>query len=204
MKMLLLVTLAIMVSCGGKTEAAGTPASPKAVVAAPEPEVEPEPPKENPLERIQRMSSMDEAFAYASPLMEDTVDESSKGTFLFTFWAMKHMTLLDVRVGTDETSFQKARKDPEEELGKKLCVSGTVIQIQVQKTDWGKAYEGLMSTPNGNLYKFLAVRSTGDLVSMSKARLCGVFTGLYDYHNSGGGMGHALSLVGVFDLPENN
>jgi hypothetical protein len=30
-----------------------------------------------------------------------------------------------------------------------------------------------------------------------------VVTGKYSYANSGGGTGHAVTLVGVFDLPEN-
>jgi hypothetical protein len=28
-------------------------------------------------------------------------------------------------------------------------------------------------------------------------------TGRYDYHDSGGGTGHAVQVVGMFDLPEN-
>lgn len=35
------------------------------------------------------------------------------------------------------------------------------------------------------------------------ARFCGVVTGLYDDSNSGVGVGHAVQMVGMFDLPEN-
>lgn len=45
--------------------------------------------------------------------------------------------------------------------------------------------------------------STATLVQQSRARLCGVVIGTYDYSNSAGGKGHAVSLVGMFDLAEN-
>ncbi len=55
----------------------------------------------------------------------------------------------------------------------------------------------------GNIYRFLAAGSSGTLVPQSYGRFCGVVTGTYDYSNSGGGTGHAVEMVGMFDLPEN-
>ncbi len=37
----------------------------------------------------------------------------------------------------------------------------------------------------------------------SQERFCGVVTGLFDYANSGGGTGHAVAIVGLFDIAEN-
>ena len=55
----------------------------------------------------------------------------------------------------------------------------------------------------GDIYKFMNVGTSGDLVANSQARMCGVVTGRYQYSNSAGGTGHALSIVGMFDLPQN-
>ena len=41
---------------------------------------------------------------------------------------------------------------------------------------------------------FVAVGTTGELVRASKARLCGAVIGRVD---------HRISMVGMFDLPEN-
>ncbi len=80
---------------------------------------------------------------------------------------------------------------------------GKIIQIAVEKEDIGKFHVGLIISDAGNLYRFLGVRSSGTLVGDSRAKFCGVVTGKYDYSNSAGGTGHAVKLVGMFDLPEN-
>jgi len=67
----------------------------------------------------------------------------------------------------------------------------------------GKHFVGLVMSNAGNLFHFDAVGSTGTLVGTNYARICGVITGLYDYSNSAGGTGHAVQIVGMFDLPEN-
>ena len=113
------------------------------------------------------------------------------------------MRWVDVVVAPDETSFAKVQKDADDERGKRLCVGGSVIQIAVAKTSFGKFYEGLLMTPAQNIFRFTAVGSSGSLVERSAARVCGVVTGKYDYSNSGGGKGHAVNVVGMFDLPEN-
>ena len=60
-----------------------------------------------------------------------------------------------------------------------------------------------LSTTAGNLIYFVNAGSSGELVQNSIARTCGVVTGRFDYSNSGGGVGHAISVVGLFDLPQN-
>ena len=64
-------------------------------------------------------------------------------------------------------------------------------------------FDGLMLDYARNIYKFSAVGNSGDLVADSQTRLCGIITGKYDYSNSAGGTGHAIKLVGMFDLPAN-
>jgi hypothetical protein len=73
----------------------------------------------------------------------------------------------------------------------------------VEKADGNKFYNGGLVDHYGHIYRFIAVRSTGDLVAGSVAHFCGVVTGKQSYANSVGGMAHAVFLVGMFVLPEN-
>ncbi len=160
-------------------------------------------PQETPAQHIDKLD-FDGAVAYAKPLMDDTEDRDSDGAVLLALWASKHMTWTDVAVKKDETSFALVRKDSDEARGKRLCTSGQIVQIEVQKVPGaGKVSEGLLMSNAGNIYNFIAVGSSGDLVQQSYARFCGVVTGNYDYANSGGGQGHAVEAVGMFDLPQN-
>lgn len=160
-------------------------------------------PPPSPLEEILTVPSLAGAIEAVKPKMADTVDDIDPGTALLTVWAMKHMRWTDVAVTTDETTYALVQKDSEEARGKRLCVPGSVIQIEVDKGDQGKDYFGLLISGSGNIYRFYAVGSTGAIVEQTYARFCGVVTGKYEYSNSGGGTGHAVKLVGMFDLPEN-
>jgi hypothetical protein len=95
------------------------------------------------------------------------------------------------------------RKDSDAARGKRMCVRGQLIQIQKEKVGDGGLFTGLLLANYSDIYSFIAVGSTGELVSNSNARLCGVAIGNYEYSNSAGGKGHAISIVGMFDLPEN-
>jgi hypothetical protein len=83
-------------------------------------------------------------------------------------------------------------------------MSGQIVQIAVVKVPGaGKLAEGLLLSDGGNIYHYTAAGSSGTLVAQSSGRFCGVVIGNYDYSNSAGGTGHAVSPVGMFDLPEN-
>jgi hypothetical protein len=153
------------------------------------------------------------ALAYARPQMEDTMNKASEGGWLLAGWAIKHMKWEDVSVQKDETSFALVRKDSDEARTKRLCISGQIIEISIRRmlfqapgdamAPGGRLSEGLLMTNAGNIYQYLAAGSSGELVAKSPARFCGVVIGKYDYSNSSGGAGHAVALVGMFDLPEN-
>jgi len=157
---------------------------------------------------IMAKSSYAEAWAYAAPGMTDTVNSPSDGAFLFTIWASKYLKWSDISVVRNETTFAKVSKDPDAERGKRLCTLSRIIEIQRVPTDntpspvfIGGAF---MNGGFHNVARFFAVKSTGDLVQNSSARFCGVVVGKVSYMNSVGGTTHALSLVGMFDLPENH
>lgn len=167
----------------------------------------PEPPTTSrptdPVAVIMAKKTMADALVIASAGMTDSANTSSPGTAVFALWSAQNLRWKDVGVKQDETSFARVQKDVDAERMKRLCVPGSIIQINVEKTPYGSVYTGLLMSDAVNLYHFNAVRSTGDLVQQSPARFCGVVTGKYDYENSAGGVGHAIDMVGIFDLPEN-
>jgi hypothetical protein len=166
----------------------------------PEPSVTPP----NPLDVIATKTTLADALAVAKPLMEiDKPGDSSPGTFLLALWSLEHLRWQDVALSRDETSYAKVRKDIDAERTKRLCVPGTIIQIEAFKQHNGTLFGGLMLSEGGNLFHFNGVQSSGDLVERSSARFCGIVTGKYDYANSAGGEGHAIDVVGMFDLPQN-
>lgn len=145
-----------------------------------------------------------DAVAYAKPMMGDTFNDTSKGALLLGLWSATHLRWADVSVANNETSPALVKKDSDAARGRRLCTSGQIVQIKVEKlSTGGKVGEGLLMSDSGNIYSFITAGSSGSLVEQSWARMCGVIAGTYDYSNSGGGTGHAVSIVGMFDLPEN-
>jgi hypothetical protein len=193
---------------------ASAEAAPPSVVEASPPETE--------ISHIDQLG-YDEAFAYAKGQMKDmgrtdTDPDSGKlrrwsdGAVLFAMWAAKAMVWTDIAVTKDETTYGLVRKNSGETRGKRLCTTGTIIEIMEQRwrgsrfggTEERKVAIGLTSPrADGDLFEFVAVGSSGKLVQDSRARFCGVVTGYRDYANSMGGTSHAVTLIGMFDLPEN-
>ncbi|MDB4981351.1 MAG: hypothetical protein JWM82_2103 [Myxococcales bacterium] len=169
--------------------------------AAPAPP--PEPPKKTVEQQVAESVTLAAALSFAQPKMEDTANKMDDGTVMLTRWAAKNLRWVDVAVATNETSFALVMKDSDEARGKKLCASGSIITIELVKTDVGKLFDALFHDYAGNIYQLYAAGSSGDLVERSQSRFCGVVTGKYDYSNSGGGTGHAIKVVGMFDLPAN-
>jgi hypothetical protein len=172
---------------------------------APTPKAAPPPPHVDTIsEQVAKLPSVGSALSAASPKMADSFNSiDDDGTILLARWSAKNLRWADVAVAKNEVSFAAVMKDPEEARTKRMCASGSIIQIAVAKTQDGKLFDGLFQDYSGNLYDFFAAGGSGDLVSHSPMRFCGFVTGKYDYSNSGGGTGHAIKLVGMFDLPEN-
>ena len=188
----------LLASCK-PSEATATREAPVATVPAPKVAA----PVETNLDRVAKLATFAEAMAFTKPKMDDSVNKLDEGTALLALWSAKGLVWADVAVTKNETTFAAVLKDPDEARGKRVCVSGSIVEIEVEKVRTGKIFDGLLHDYAGNLYKFSAVRGTGDLVAQSQTRMCGVITGKYDYSNSAGGTGHAIKIVGIFDLPEN-
>jgi hypothetical protein len=166
-----------------------------AVKAKAEPEPEPEPPP----------ATLALAIAKARPTMEDVGDGSiSPGTLELVLWAASSLRWSDIAPGSGaETSIRLVMKDSDAARGKRLCSRGRIIQIQKEKGTDPPVFSGILVTSSYDLVHFYAVGSTGELVEKDRARICGVVTGRYSYPNAGGGTGHAVDVVGMFELPEN-
>jgi hypothetical protein len=145
-----------------------------------------------------------EAVATLKPMMSDTVDAESPVAALLGLWAADHMQWSDIAVTVDETSNALARKDPDAARGKRVCTSGTIHQIVVDRSALPRRLAvGQMDNGSMAFYHFIAVRSTGALVVDSWARFCGVVTGIYNFTNRMNGTTESVAIVGMFDLPEN-
>lgn len=142
------------------------------------------------------------ALKLMTPRFEDVDIEGSSNDSVVEMvkWSVHNLTWKDL--GTlEKTSFAKVKKDSDAERGKLLCSSGSLVSIRTIKS--GSIYDGLLMTPSSNIISFFAVRSSGELVERSVAKICGIVVGKYSYRNSGGGTTHSVSVIGLFDLPEN-
>ncbi len=194
------VFLAVVVGLARSNSTTPPPAKEPPRVAAPAP---PEAKPPTLAEVLVTKKTAPEAFAVARPLMVDQPNDTSPGGALFAVWSVEHLRWPDVAVTRDETTVARVLKDVDAERGKRLCVGGAVIEIAAVKQPQGTLFTGLLLSVDGELHHFLAVKSTGDLVEHSTGRFCGFVVGRYDYANSAGGAGHAIDMVGMFDLPAN-
>lgn len=161
------------------------------------------PAEPSPLEQLLAEDTLAGAIESARPLMTDTVNDTSPGSVALALWAAKKLRWADLVVKKNETSFARVRKDSESSRGKRMCFRGRIIQITKDASMEVPLFVGLMLVGYSEIARFIVVGDTGELVEKSRARLCGVVIGTYDYSNSAGGTGHAVALVGMFDLPAN-
>lgn len=188
--------VAVVVRGAGSTSPAPVATSEYRAPAAPAPRVL------TPIEQLAAKTTLAEAIAFTRPHMADSVDEIDQGTAMLAVWSTTRMKWSDVSAIQPETSVPRAMKDSDLERGKRICASGSIIEIAAEKASESRLYNGAIGIDAG-LIRFVAVGDTGALVAHSSARFCGIVTGRFDYHNSIGGMAHAVRVVGMFDLPEN-
>jgi hypothetical protein len=129
-------------------------------------------------------------------------DGLPKGGVQFAIWAQTYLKWADLQ-SLPASARALILKDSSEERGKKLCVTGTILEIEVEKTPIGKfAYAGILNQKM-EVVSVIGVGSSGSLVERDQATFCGAVIGRRSYANSGGGVVHAVRVVGLFDLPEN-
>lgn len=152
--------------------------------------------------QFMKLESWKSALDVSSKQMVDGAS-FSPGHSMFSVWSNRKLLWFDVVVTTNETSYVLIAKDSEKERGKRICLSGQVIEIHADKSVKPTIYEGGIVAESGNIFRFSAVHDTGEIAAHSEARFCGIVTEYQSYANSGGGTTHAASMVGMFDLPSN-
>jgi hypothetical protein len=191
-----------LISSRSAKTAATSPLETTVPTTQPAPTEDPDPTK-TALIKMDTMTALG-AFIFAKSGMADTVAADSGGSALFALWGARRMRWSDVYVTADETTFAKVRKDSSDQIGKRMCSAGEVVEIHAEKpATGGHVANGLLMSDSEHIYRFIAAGSSGDLGQESRANFCGFVTGNYDYPNSAGGTGHAVTVVGMFDLPEN-
>jgi len=164
----------------------------------------PPPEEDTPVKRLVNVSTLAAALQITLPLMEDTINKQSDGTIALSIWSTQHLKWSDVGVPRNETSIRLILKDSDAARGKRMCLPGMVVQIHKER-GIERLYTGIFGAYYGQGFiSYAAVGDTGELVDQSPARFCGIVTGRYTYGNAAGGTTHAVSMVGMFDLPGNN
>lgn len=156
----------------------------------------------SPVEQVVGLSRFADVLEIARGHMADTTDGPSYGSLLVAVWLGKRGAWSDVDTQRDETSIGKVKKDSDAERGKRMCVSGSIVQIAKDARVPG-AFFGNLMTGSFNVVNFVSFGSTGELVEHSHVRFCGVVAGNYAFANVSGGETQSVQMAGVFDLPEN-
>jgi len=165
----------------------------------------PKTPNDEIRERLAKLANYAAPDAFRSIGPSDANDRENLEAVLFGIWLLDRGGWEDVQPAADEkTSFGLVMKDADKERGKRLCVSGTIVQIRVDSgSDLGTETFGILMGRDLNAYRFIAVNDTGDLVADSPARFCGFVAGKTAYANTQGGEAQGVYMVGMFDLPSN-
>lgn len=154
-------------------------------------------------EKLMTENDPAKAIAMIKPFMTDEVNTPSSGALILGGWSNEHLSWKQL-LAQPKTKYELVMKDSDQERSKLLCVYGGILEITAQTVNELKFFEGgLVDPDSGNIYRFIAIKSTGDLVERSMATFFGLVIGRFDYQNSGGGVTHSVQLVGMFKLPEN-
>ncbi len=141
------------------------------------------------------------AVRVAREWMAATVSEENDGTLLLAAWASQHLCWTDVDV-PNETSFEEVWRDPDTAFGKRMGHVVTLIQSGPADVEGHRVTAGLVEAGDETL-SFFAVGDASALLVADAARFCGVVTGTYEYRGSNGTPQRAVTVVGMFDCPEN-
>jgi hypothetical protein len=174
---------------------------PDAAVSA-EPVATPKSREEIFAERLDAAIDLPAAIDLSRGYFADAFNDPDPAGVKFALWATRHMTWPALQA-VEETKRSLVLKDSAVERGYRVCTSGSVVEIRVVRAGDVAYSHALLQNAAYDITHVLAVGSTRGLVEKSSARFCGLVVGRYTYENSGGGMSHAITLVGMFDLPEN-
>lgn len=151
-------------------------------------------------EAIRGKGLSDALIAVRSDLKEQT-GQASVGAGALARWANEGLRWTDL-MAIPETTRGETLKDIATVRGRRICTSGQVTEISIDRTGTPVITWGTMRAGPDAL-SLLVGGSTRGIVRNSVARFCGIVAELNTYENTGGGTTTSVVLVGMFDLPEN-
>ncbi|MBK0062380.1 MULTISPECIES: hypothetical protein [unclassified Acinetobacter] len=159
--------------------------------------------EEKGLELLLSKQTLPDVISMLKPKMSDEFDAFPVAAGLMAIWMENHKTKISDIKNLESSSRGKILKDSFNERGKRLCVQGQIVEIEVDRSGGFPVYHAGIVTNYTDVTRVLAVGSTGDLTAESHGAFCGVVIGKIGFTNSTGGTTSAPYLVGLFDLPEN-
>lgn len=147
-----------------------------------------------------QQEGLSNAIAVMRPHFTDSYSDIPKTALMFWEWSDVKMTWKDL-MKIEETQSSLVMKDSQSTRGKRICARGMVVQIF--KHPEQPMFHGTFNFAYSKFLRFLAAKSTGNLVENSPARFCGIVVGTHSYPNVSGGETQGILAVGMFDLPEN-
>ena len=198
-KILLATVLLTLIGCSKQSDNNENMTQP----AVAEPEIEEKSDSEKYAELLASQDTLSKAVNMIKPTMSDEFDAFPSSAGILASWMNeKNVKISDIR-SLESSTRGKILKDSFSERGKRLCISATLVEIQVDRSAGFAAYHAGLVNNYTDVTRVLAIGSTGDLVADSNATFCGVIVGKVGFTNASGGTTNAPYLVGMFDLPEN-
>ncbi|MDS7929607.1 hypothetical protein RMB13_08960 [Acinetobacter sp. V102_4] len=155
------------------------------------------------VDKIQSIPTLEQAIQVSIGMMDDSFNKMPTAAMFIPLWAEKNKIDLGMINAITSTSYGKIMKDSSSERGKSFCVTGMVGDIAVDRSAGFAVYTGGIVTNDMRIVRYIAMKSTGDIVDGSMSKFCGIVVGKIKYENARGGTTHAPYLVGMFNLPEN-
>ena len=198
-KILLATVLLTLIGCSKQSDNNENMTQP----AVAQPEIEEKSDSEKYAELLASQDTLSKAVNMIKPTMSDEFDAFPSSAGILASWMNeKNVKISDIR-SLESSTRGKILKDSFSERGKRLCISATLVEIQVDRSAGFAAYHAGLVNNYTDVTRVLAIGSTGDLVADSNATFCGIIVGKVGFTNASGGTTNAPYLVGMFDLPEN-
>ena len=198
-KILLATVLLTLIGCSKQSDNNENMTQP----AVAQPEIEEKSDSEKYAELLASQDTLSKAVNMIKPTMSDEFDAFPSSAGILASWMNeKNVKISDIR-SLESSTRGKILKDSFSERGKRLCISATLVEIQVDRSAGFAAYHAGLVNNYTDVTRVLAIGSTGDLVADSNATFCGVIVGKVGFTNASGRTTNAPYLVGMFDLPEN-
>jgi hypothetical protein len=164
-------------------------------------------PQGDALKAVMSATTFADAIKAADPLIDEAPPPVNQpgggvGTVAITTWAARHLVDKDVFLPENQTTYAIAIKHPVRERGRRFCTSGKIMYFQPKGEGIDQFVHGMLSAKEG-MVEYLAVGMRGRLSEGLDARFCGAVISDARYATKQGS-GKALTMVGMFDLPENH